>query len=267
MLSAASHVPIAQRDTVACFVGEPVGRICDGREVALIIRQSRGPNQPIELGVFGAIVERHSKWLLHRFVERQLLPRHFRRKEFVAQQLIPHQVIFLAPCAGFIERQPIVIAVAGHLRPLRGKIFREAAVFFCLRIFAHCLGQPGIALQADNGFDREIGVVGQVSGEVVRAELIFGIEALLSQICGPAGQLRPIWLREIRIALHLGKRGHQDQHIAALFHRHLAVFIQLPASVYLAVCQRILTQVMRGIGPRPSTGAGIIQHGTQLRFQ
>ncbi|MNY57079.1 hypothetical protein D3C86_1932310 [compost metagenome] len=45
------------------------------------------------------------------------------RKHIQPKQLIPNEVVFLAPSAFLIESQCIMIAVGGHLHPFLGEIF------------------------------------------------------------------------------------------------------------------------------------------------
>ncbi len=40
---------------------------------------------------------------------------------------------------------------------------------------------------------------------------------------------------EVGVAFHVGERGQHDQHVAALFHRHLVVFGALAAAVDLPI--------------------------------
>ena len=77
--------------------------------------------------------------------------------------------------------------------------------------------------------------MGQVAGEVVGAELILGVEALLGEVLRPPGRLRPVAAGEVGVALDAGQRGQQDEQVAALLDRHLVLFGPLAAAVHLAV--------------------------------
>ena len=48
-------------------------------------------------------------------------------------------------------------------------------------------GEVGVGGECVDGFDGEVGVVGDVAGEVVGGELVFGVEAFFLQVVGPAG--------------------------------------------------------------------------------
>ena len=63
------------------------------------------------------------------------------------------------------------------------------------------------------------------------------------------------------------QRGQQDEHVAALFHRHLVLLGALAAAVDLAVGQRIRAQIVRREGPRPAGHACVFEHRLQLRLQ
>ena len=54
----------------------------------------------------------------------------------------------------------------------------------------------------------------EVAGEVVRRELILGIEPFLFQVSGPFAEHWPIAFGESRTALGLFNCGYQNQHIA-----------------------------------------------------
>ena len=94
--------------------------------------------------------------------------------------------------------------------------------------------------------------MGQVTSEIVRAKLVFGVIAFGFEIDGPLGQLRPIEAGEIRVAFHLRHRAEKQQKVAALLDRHLVLFRPLPAAVALAVGVRVLSQVMRREGELPT---------------
>ena len=94
-----------------------------------------------------------------------------------------------------------------------------------------------------------------------------GIEALLVQVLGPLGQLRPVARGVIGVAFHARQRRQQDQHIAALFHRHLVLFGALAAAIDLAVGLRIRAQIVRREGEAPAIHARVIHHGLELRLQ
>jgi hypothetical protein len=94
--------------------------------------------------------------------------------------------------------------------------------------------------------------VRQVAGKVVRAKLVLRVKALSFQVVGPLLQHRPISCAEIRIALHLGQRGQQDEHVAGLLDRHLILLRAFASAIDLAVRLRISAQVVGRKGPTPT---------------
>ena len=84
-----------------------------------------------------------------------------------------------------------------------------------------------------------------MTGEVVRAELVFGVEPLGFQECGPAGQQGPMSLGETRVPVDLRDGRHEDQQVARLFDRHLVLLSLFSAAVTLTVGFGITAQVVR----------------------
>ncbi len=94
--------------------------------------------------------------------------------------------------------------------------------------------------------------MGDVAGEVVGRELVFGIETFFLQILRPACELRPEALSELRGVLGLRDSVDEDEQIAALFNRHLIFFSFFAAAVDLSVGERVLAEVVRREGKTPA---------------
>jgi len=62
------------------------------------------------------------------------------------------------------------------------------------------------------------------------------------------------------------QRGQEDQHIAALFHRHLVLLGALAAAVDLSVGLRVGAQIVRREGEAPAVHARVIHHRLKLRL-
>ncbi len=112
------------------------------------------------------------------------------------------------------------------------------------------------------------------AGEIVRAELVAGVVSGLHEVVGPLGQQGPVLAGIAGIALGLGERPHEDQHVAAFLDRHLGLddvqgLVLVPVAIGLAVGERIGAEIVRGEGIRPIRTGAIgevgIQHGADQR--
>ena len=101
--------------------------------------------------------------------------------------------------------------------------------------------------------------MGQVTGEVVGAQLILGVETLGLEIVGPLVQDRPVLAGEVRVALGLGQGRQEDEHVAGFLDRHLVFLGPLAAAVDLAVGQRIGAEIVRGEGPLPARRGCVVE--------
>ena len=92
-----------------------------------------------------------------------------------------------------------MVAVVCHLHPAFGEFLRLGSVRsggFFLPLHVQNLR---VGAQAENGFDGEIGVVRQVSGKVIGAELVFGIKPFFHKVIGPLLENRRVLFRERRL--------------------------------------------------------------------
>ncbi len=129
-------------------------------------------------------------------------------------------------------------------------------------------GKIGVCGEGVDGFDGEIGVVCDVSGEIVGGQLIFWIESMLLEVEGPLGELRPEALCQVGVAFGASERIYENDEVAGFFDGHLIFFGLLSAAVVLAVCQGVLAEVVRREGEVPTAGHGrIFEHGKHLRFK
>jgi len=258
-------IPVAERNAIRRFVQERVQR-CDQRvEIFAPAGQRSGPDQPVGLGPELAAVERQTILLLRRAVKGQLGGGHLCREQVKAQRPVPDQVVLHRPRVRLVEGQPIRAAASAPCRldPLRH----------------HRLGQPreafgrggvpvegrhlAVAGQSHDRLERKVGIMGQMSGKIVGAELVVGIKPFGRQILGPARDGRPPLRGKGGAVLDVRKRTEADQHIAALFDRHLVLFAPLAASVALAVAQRVLADIVRREVERPARVRGVKQDGRE----
>ena len=99
-----------------------------------IIRQRCSPENPIELGVIFAIVERQAEMVLRALVKIHLLAPCSGRPKIQAEDAIPGGVVFLAPGVGLVEREPVMIAAVRFLHPARRELLGDLGKLRRLRV-------------------------------------------------------------------------------------------------------------------------------------
>ena len=165
-----------------------------------------------------------------------------------------------------IEGKTIVIAAVRFFDPSLRELLGDRLVFpRCRCITAHG-AKFGIRSKRANCLRGEIDVVSQMTGEVIRAKLIFRIKSFVFQISRPLGELRPVEPSEIRMAFHLCHRGKQDEHVARFLNGHLIFLRALATAIHLAVGMRIGAEVMRGKGEFPPLRGRVIHERNDERF-
>ena len=110
--------------------------------------------------------------------------------------------------------------------------------------------------------------MGQVAHEVVGAELVLGVLAVLLEVGLPPRQLRPPLRGEVGVAVHLGDGGAEQDQVAALLDRHHVglVLRVLAAAVDLAVGLRIGADVVRGERELPARRRAVDHRGGDQRL-
>jgi hypothetical protein len=141
-------VPIRHRGAVGCFVKKLDDRGDQGLKIILLAGDGGRPDNPVELGVFAAVVQRQTVGILNRAVVGHFLLGHGGGENIQIQQPVPDEIVLLAPGAGFVKGQAIVVAVIGHLHPLFGISFSGTAVSGCDGLVTHLVGHAGIAPMA-----------------------------------------------------------------------------------------------------------------------
>ena len=251
-------IPIGHRLTVGRLAQEANHGCDQSLEVVLVVGERRCPQRPVELGVRLAVVERQAVAIQRSAIEIHFFAAHAVGEEIQAEHAVPHQIVFLTPGARFVEGQPEVVAVRGFGNPPRREFLRRGAIFLGRLLVAPQLAELGKRAESANRFGREVDVVCQMSGEVVGAELVLGIETFLLEIGRPLLELRPVALCEIGVSIDPGDRGHQDQQIAALLDGHLIPSAGLSAAVDLPVGLGIGAQIVRREGELPAIAGGIV---------
>ncbi len=145
-----------------------------------------------------------------------------------------------------------MIPVAGHLLPLHGHPFGDIHIFGGYIRFPQHLSHLRIGGNTHDRFDGEVGIMGKVTGKVVGAKLVVGIEPFLHQVIGPGGQYLPVTGRIIGVSFHGGDSTGHDQHITRFLHRHIA-------AIGLSIGQGIGTHIMRRKRLGPFTALAVVE--------
>lgn len=199
-------------------------------------------------------IERHAELLRDRRVERRLHFVDLARHQFRAHQRVRVQIVQQAVRLGVAVRQRRMrwgrAAVDSQLRPAGDVVCGDggevrAVVCFVpgqVRYRAH-------GLDADDAFEREIGLVGERAGEVVRALLRGGDERVADEVVGPLAQVRVVFRQEGGVLRFLRVGEGQDEHVAAFFDGH---FLRLFRGVACRV-RVVEARVVDGevFGPEP----------------
>ena len=152
-----------------------------------------------------------------------------------------------------------MVPVAGHFFPLFGHFAGPLHVFFFNILVAQQAGHVAVGSDAQNGFYRQVGVVGQMAGKVIGAQLVFRIQALFYQVAHPAGQGFPMFAGHIGLARIFAYGGAHNEHVTAFFHRHVG-------RISLAVGQREIAHVVGRIRFVPTAAFGKLEDGCQQSF-
>ena len=75
---------------------------------------------------------------------------------------------------GLSKARRVVVAVVGLLHPLFGHVGGELAVRGGLVLLAGDVAELAEGAERDDGLERQVGIVGEMAGEVVGAELVLG---------------------------------------------------------------------------------------------
>ncbi len=167
-----------------------------------------------------------------------------------------------------MKRQTSAAFIVRHLQPFGCVVLGNRSVLGCFRGPSCRIAKLRITTDRDDGFERQVGAVREVSEHVGGAELIHRIEAVDHEIVGPLCQHGPVLVGELAIAFHLRQSGEHDQHIARLFHRH-PIAVGATHAVHLSHGRRISAKIVRRIivGPqrRRRVVEGRNQHGLGQR--
>src|SRR4051812_32123431 len=110
-------VPVRQWNARGRFLSESVRRSKYIGKHRTRTGQASCPGEPIDFGVVGPVIERKTVTIRVRFVKRKLAISNRFWEKVQTKQLIPDQVVFLAPGTPLIERKPEMITFKAHLLP------------------------------------------------------------------------------------------------------------------------------------------------------
>ena len=153
-----------------------------------------------------------------------------------------------------------MITVIRHFDPFPGHIFGSTDIFFSYLLFAKHFRHLSVTSHSQNRFYRKIGIMCQMTGKIIRTQLVLRIQPGMDQVICPYSQRLPVFSRIIGIAFYLRNGSSQQNHIPCFLDRHIA-------TVQLTVGNRIGTQVMcrERLGPAPAFA--IIENRSHHPFQ
>src|SRR5271166_4285250 len=282
LLAGGGVVPVGERNTARALVDPAADGLEESIPVGRVFGQGGGPYLPVELGVGSAVVERQPVAVQVLEIEGDLGLAHTRREEAEPEDLVPYQVVLLAPGAGLVEGEPVMVCHPTNQRPVAGdpcvSVPCHRLPFFChltrqvlvlvgegsIPCAAGHLGKSGEAL---DGLDGEIGIVRKMTGEVVGGELVGRVQTLVFQILRPFLELWPVLPCEVPVAQFVLHGGNKDEQVSALLDGHLVVLGAFAAAIHLAVGQRIGAEVVRRKGPLPAWEGCVLHDRLELCFK
>ena len=103
MFSRVSLIEIGERHAVGSLVCELIRGRKKRIEIRGVIGERRRPEEPVQFRVLRSRIERQTVSILLRLIEDDLRTGHFWRKQVQTQQLVPDEIIFLAPRTRLVE--------------------------------------------------------------------------------------------------------------------------------------------------------------------
>ena len=177
-----------------------------------------------------------------------------------AQNSIPNQIILLAPSIFPVECQPVMISIISHPLPFLCHLASGRNIPDSLFLISQHLGQLSISGNPYDRLYRKVCIMGQVSGKIIRTQLIFRIKSLFQQIISPNTQRLPMFTSIIRITFAQSDGSCQNQHIPTFFDRHIE-------RICLPVGMRIGSDIMGGKRLVPSSAFAVMENRIQHSFQ
>ena len=228
-------VPVGEGHAAGSLVDVLPDEVGDAEKVVVVASQGCCPHFPVALGIDGSTVEGQAVGIELAEVEVVLLGLDLVGEESEAPCLVPYHVVLLAPGAGAVVGQFVVGAVLGELDPLACHLLCLCQVCGIDILFAAQVGKQGIACHAHDGLDCEVGVVCQVACEVVGAELVLWVCAVLYEVVGPCGEGLPVAVSPFCVAIDDGDGCCQDDDVGTLLDGHIAAELTIGAREALGI--------------------------------
>ena len=244
--------PVGERPACRRLVGIGPDAVAELQECIVVGGHACHPHYPVRFRISLAVVEWQSVAVLMLQVELDFATHHVFREEVQSPQLIPNHVVLDAPGAAAVEGKFIMVAVAGidfpYLCHLARLLLERSPA--CLALSLHA-SQFSIGGNTEDGFQREVGIMGPVACEVVGAQLVFRVLSVIPEVDGPLAQEVHIGIREpVGIAVDAADSIAEGENVATLLDGHVTT--EAPAAVgtcdgiYLAVGMRIGAEVVAG---------------------
>ena len=235
-------------------------------KVVAVLRERRGPQGPVELGVGLAIVERQAVAVL-----RFAVVGHFLFQHACGKRLRPstrsHTKLY------FWLQVPGLSNASRKWSPSSASFTQRAANSSAtLRYSAACAVRRASRTACANAprpqmaFAERLTLCARWPAKSSVQSWFSGSKPSCLRYFGPLLELRPIVAGEIGVAFDLGDRGHQDQQVAAFLDRHLVLLGALAAAIDLAVGLGIGAEIVRRERKLPAIAGRVIHERHDKRL-
>src|SRR4029077_1022052 len=99
------------------------------------------------------------------------------------------------------------------------ELFRGLTICASLVLVSGKAGEHSVRAESFDRLERQVRVVRQVTGEIVRAKLIRRVEAGALEVLRPLFEQAPVLLREGCVSFRLRQSRYQNQEVARFLHR------------------------------------------------
>ena len=146
-----------------------------------------------------------------------------------------------------------MVTICSHRLPLRSQILCNGLIFIRNFIQTKHIRHTRITCYTDNRLDGKIGIMSEMTGEIIRTQLIFRIKTKFTKIVCPHRHHFPMFLGILRTVLISTHCCCSYQHVSCFLNRHII-------RIGLTICQRVGSHIMSWERFIPSTTFAIMEN-------